>query len=203
MVAAIQTPADLCNDALKRIGAKVRIGNLYEGSMAAKIILDVYAQTRDALLREKDWNFAERNTDMTLLKSAPVNGYGPDGWSSAYPSIPWSFSYEYPSDCLRVRALKPQPIFVKNFDPQPHTFSVENDKSYDPPKKVILCDIPNALLTYTGQITDPLNWEPTFCEAFASRLGRIIAPSIAGMEAVKFAAQDDAVSQAVADITQG
>lgn len=203
MVASIQTPADLCNDALKRIGSKVRIGNLYEGSAAAKIILDVYGQTRDALLRQKDWNFAERNTDMTLLKSAPVGGYGPGGWNSAYPSIPWLFSYAYPSDCLRVRAIKPQPIFVKNFDPQPHTFSVENDPSFDPPRKVILCDVPNALLTYTGQITDPLNWEPTFCEAFAANLGRIIAPAIGGLELAKYAAQDQAVAEQIADTTQG
>jgi hypothetical protein len=204
MAASITTPADVANLALDRIGWKgPRIADLYEGSAAAKKILDVYAQERDALLREQDFNFAERNINMTLLKSAPDNGYGPGGWSNQYPSIPWLFSYEYPSDCLRVRAIKPQPIFVINFDPQPHTFSIENDNSFTPARKVILCNVRNAMLTYTGQIMAPDTWEPTFVEAFSARLGRIIAPSLMGMEATKFAAADEAQAKMIADVTQG
>ena len=45
MVASAKS-ADMVNLALRRVGYKLRVGNLYDGSMAAKMALDVYAQTR-------------------------------------------------------------------------------------------------------------------------------------------------------------
>jgi hypothetical protein len=75
-----------------------------------------------------------------------------------------------PADCLKVRALKAAPIFVPNFDPQPHSFRIANDATYAPPRKVILCNVENAVLTYTGQVTDPTTWEPNFTEALVTAL---------------------------------
>ena len=79
MSLVLTAPEDLINNALARIGYKLRIGSIYEGSAAAKKALDVYGQARDGLLRQNDWGFAERNIAMTLLKSAPAlpgGGYG-------------------------------------------------------------------------------------------------------------------------------
>jgi hypothetical protein len=204
MVVSVSSPADVVNLALVRIGFQMRIGNLYDGSKAAKKALDIYAQTRDELLRQDDWAFAERNISMSLLKQAPPGGYvSVGGWSPQYPSIPWVFEYTYPDDCLKVRAIKAEPVFIQEFNPQPVVYSVENDKFLTPPQKVILCNIPSAILTYTGQITDPTDWEANFVEALAAALGRRLAPALVGLDATKLAASDEAVSMKVAQTEQG
>lgn len=204
MVASINTPADVVNLALQRIGYKGRVGNLYDGSAAAKDALDIYAQTRDELLRQNDWGFAERNVNLTLLKFAPPGGYIPPlTWSSQYPPLPWLFEYAYPNDCLKVRAVKSVPLFVPNFDPQPNVFTIANDNALDPPAKVILCNAPDATLVYTGQVTSPALWEADFIEAIAAALGRRLAPTLVNMEAAKIAVSDEMVSKAIAETEQG
>lgn len=204
MPASVSSPADVVNLALRRIGYKGSVGNLYDGSEAAKDALDIYGQTRDQLLRQGDWGFAERNITLTLLKSAPVGGYiPPTVWSTAYPPLPWLFEYSRPTDCLKIRSVKSVPLFVPNFDPQPQLYTEANDNALAPPAQVILCNIAAAVLTYTGQVTDPTNWEPDFVEAFAAALARRLAPRLAGWEAAKLIAGDEQVSQARAMMEQG
>ena len=201
---AVQSPADLANVALARIGFKLRVGNLYEGSAHAKKILDVYAQTRDTLLRDGDWPFAERNVAGTLLKSAPAGGYiPPTVWSTAYPPLPWIYEYAYPGDCLRVRAVKPTPILVPNFSPQPNLFAVVNDNGFTPPQRVVVSNVANAVIVYNGQITDPNTWAADFCEAFAAALARRVGPGLEGLEAAKLEAADEQVEQDNAEVQQG
>lgn len=204
MVASVTSPADVVNLALQRIGYKGRVGNLFEGSTAAKDALDVYAQTRDELLRKGDWGFAERNVSPLLLKSAPATGYTPpDVWTPANPPLPWRYEYAYPDDCLDVRAIKPPSVFVIDFDPQPVVFTIANDNQLNPPRKVILCNVADAILTYTGQVTNPATWEPDFIEAFAAALGRRLAPSLVSMEAAKLIMADEQASTAQAAMVQG
>ncbi len=204
MSSSVASPADLVNLSLARIGYKRQIGSLYDGSIAAKTALTLYAQTRDELLRSEDWGFAERNAPLTLLKQAPANGFYPPGqWTNANPPIPWLFEYAYPADCLKVRCIRPQPLFVMDFDPQPFVWSVENDNSLADPDKVILCNAPNAILTYTGQLTNPADWESDFTEAFAAALARRLSPILVGLDATKMAASDEQQAKAVADDVQG
>lgn len=128
MVASASSPADIVNLALRRIGYELRVGSLLDGSEAANQALDIYAQTRDDLLRQNDWGFAERNVALTVLKTAPAGGYfPPTNWSSTYPPLPWAFEYDYPADCLKVRSLKESSLFLFNPDPQPVLFDTAND----------------------------------------------------------------------------
>lgn len=204
MAVSVQSPEDVVNIALVRIGYKLRIGSLYDGSMASKKALDIYSQTRDELLRQNDFGFAERNVSLTLLKQAPPGGYFPPNmWDSTYPPPPWVFEYAYPLDALKVRSVKPPPQFIIDFDPQPYVYSVENDQSLAPVAKVILCNVPNAVLTYTGQITDPRDWEADFVEVLASALGRRLAPALVGLDATRLEASDEAAAMAVAETEQG
>ena len=202
MPASLQSPADVINASLVRIGYKLRLGSLYDGSMAARRALDIYAQTRDEMLRQNDWQFAERNLQLTLLKQAPATGYAL-GWTTAYPPLPWIFEYEYPTDCLKVRSVKSAPAFVPNFDPQPNIFGLENDNSYTPAAKVILCNVPNAILVYTGQVTDPTTWEADFSESLCAALGRRLAPVLVGLDAAKLGAADEQATMNVAEREQG
>ena len=131
MTSSIQSPTDIANLALQRIGHQSRIGNLYDGSGAAKKVLTIYCQTRDELLREQEWSCSEKTAPLVLIKSAPSSGYVPPNlWTSDFPALPWRFEYAYPSDCIKVRSIKQASIFYPNFDPRPNTFRVASDVIY-------------------------------------------------------------------------
>lgn len=205
MSAVFTSPEDCVNDALVRIGYKRRIGNIYEGSAAAKVALDIYSQTRDAMLRDGDWGFARRDISLTLLKSAPIGGYiPPTVWSNIYPPVPWPYEYTYPGDCLKIRNIITPPLFIPNYDPRSSNYVVANDTAYSPARKVILCNVgPAALMRYTGQVTDPSTWEPLFSEALSAALARRLAPALANLETEKAEAADEQVQTATAEMTQG
>jgi hypothetical protein len=200
LTASLQSPTDIVNAALTRLGFKDRVGSMYEGSKASKKALDIYGQTRDQLLREGMWPFSQRDTAATLIKSAPVGGYiPPTVWNSTYPPLPWQYEYDYPDDCLEVRAVKPAPILIPNFAPRPFLFTVANDSN----QRVILSNVANAIITYVGQVTDPTDMPPDFVEAFVASLARRLAPVLANLDAVKIEAQDEQVETAIAERQQG
>lgn len=205
MVASVQNPEDIINLSLVRIGYPGRVDNIYDGSPQANAALTIYAQTRDELLREQDWGFAERNVSMELLKSAPSGGYiPPQTWNPTdYPPLPWSYSYTYPSDCLKVRALKPTPLFIADFDPQPILFRIVNDNGYTVPQQVIVTNLAEAILTYTGQVTNMQTWEPLFVEALAASLGQRLALGLANIQTKQVEMVDENRETAVAAVTRG
>lgn len=202
--ASIRYPADLVNDSLRRVGYKRRIADLYDGSEASKVALDLYGQTRDAMLHDNDWDFAERTVQATLLKQAPQGGYVPPNvWNPATNPIVPTFWYEYayPTDAIKIRSIMYAPLFVMNFDPQPNIFTEANDSNYTPAQRVVLCNVADAVLVYTGRVTDLSVWEDDAIEAFAAALGRRLAPALVGLNATKLAAQDEAVETQKADVT--
>lgn len=180
MPASINSPADIVNLSLVRIGYEKRVSNLYDGSAAAQRALDIYAQTRDDLLRDGEWLFCQRMINATLLKSAPANYFDTPWDPATMPPVPWLREYEYPADCLKVRRLSPQPGFFFEPMPQPTLNEIYNDSTYTPARRVILCNIPNAILTYVGQTTDPATMPPDFIEALASELGTRLKRSLVG-----------------------
>ena len=204
MTAIITRPEDVINLALARIGYKDSVSSILDGTPASRLALTFYSQTRDQMIRDGNWAFAERIAEGVLLKSAPQGGYNTVvPWSPAYPALPWFYEYGYPADCLKVRSMRPQAIYIPNFVPQYNVFSEENDNSYNPPVKVILCNVPNAIITYAGQVTDPTTWEASFIEAFAAALGRRLAPGLVGLESAKLEIQDEQAETSLADRTQG
>lgn len=204
MSAVLSTVEDIVNDALVRLGAKKRVGSIYDGTDMARAALDIYGQTRDDMLRSFAWGFAERNITLTLQKTAPVGGYlPPTYWTSAYPILPWIYQYAWPEDCLKIRALRCSYPLIPVFDPSPVNFRVANDNSFTPSQKVILCNLQNAILVYTGQVTDPSVWEPKFTECLIAGLARRLAPMIAGFDAEKLEAGDEAASTQSAEMTVG
>ena len=199
MSAVIQTAEDVVNLGLRRIGFVGRVGSLYDGSAAAKIALDTYGQTRDALLSDGNWEFAERNVLGAIYKAAPVGGYvPPNTWTSAYPALPWRYSYVYPDDCLKVRAVKTAPAFIQNADPKTQRYSVDNDGGI----RVILSNVQNAVIVYTGQVTNPSTFDVEFIEALAAAIGRRLAPALVGVEGAKLAMNDEMYEKQQADRTQ-
>jgi hypothetical protein len=205
MTTSITSPEGIINLALGRIKYPMRIGSIWEGSKPSKAALDIYGQTRDDLLRTQDWPFARRDAPLTLLNQAPAGGYvPPTTWDPAiYPPLPWAFQYSYPSDSLRIRAIRPVDLFLVNYDPREHRFTVTNDDSVSPAVKTILCNVgPVAVATYSGRLTDPTTFDADFTEAFAEALARRLAPVLTDMEAAKVAGAYETQATNEADICQ-
>jgi hypothetical protein len=149
---------DILNQALGRIGNETPIGYIWEGSKASRRGLEIYGQTRDALLRGKDWTFAKR-------LSAGVPAAAPQ---------PWPYAYAYPGDCLRIRnVMAPLP---SQLDPRPAQFSLYNGGA----GRVVLASISPAVLVYTAQITDMTAWEPLFTEALVEALAQRLTVPMTG-----------------------
>lgn len=204
MAFSVTSPADVANIALERIGYKKRIGSLLDGSEAASAILDIYAQTRDAVLRASDWRFAQNMQDGELLKAAPEGGYFDTPWSAAdHPQPPWRYEYALPNNWLRTRSVRPQPGFLFDPLPTPTLFSMAYDNDLDTPQQVILTNVQSAVIVYTRRVIDPTAWEADFIEALASALGRRVAARLMGAEAAKMEAQDEIISTALAERVQG
>lgn len=161
MAASTNNPADLINQSLAELGVPHRVGSLYDGSTAAQKALDIYAETRDEVLRSKDWPFALRQANGV---SAAANVSG------------WAHTFNYPSDCLRVRYIAPQVIPTPNNDPQQVLWSIANDVSTA--AKVITTQITPITINYVGQITDPTQWEPLFVSALVQALATKLGPSV-------------------------
>jgi hypothetical protein len=191
MTQVITDVAGVINLALAKIGYRLRVGSLYDGTLASKKALDVYGQERDALLAAGEWDFCERTVTGVLLKAAPAS-YLINPWSSAYPALPWLFEYAYPADAVKIRTVKLSPVIIPNYDPRYNRFSVDNDSSLSPaPEKVVLCNVQNAILVYAGQVTSPGDWTPEFLDALADRLGRALAPVLVDLNAAKFVAGEE------------
>jgi hypothetical protein len=198
----VATVEEVLNLALDRVGYPRSISNINAGTKEARIGLRIYSQTRDDLLRVGEWGFAQREVALNLLKTAPVGGYGLTPWTPASPQLPWIYEYQYPGDCIKVRAIRPTPIFIPDFAPRAHVFNIANDYALD--QKIILTNVPNAICVYTGQVVDVTVWEPAFVEALVSALAVKFAEALTGSP--EMAKEKEAVAardEMVADRTQG
>lgn len=166
----------IINEALGRIGYPERIGNIYEGTEQARLALEFYGQTRDALLREGDWDFSQRTITAAISGSAPV--------------APWTNAYDYPDDCIRVRGLFGDVYIADTHNPIPTNYTIASTGT----NKVIYANLANANLVYTAQVTDMTQWEPLFTEALIAALGRRLAPALRSLEELKAEAQDEKVA---------
>lgn len=206
MTSSLSNPEDLVNAALVRIGYKRQIGSIWDGSEAAQLALAVYGQTRDSMLRLGDWDFAQRNVAATLLKSAPVGGYFPPAvWDpNTNPPLNWLYEYTYPDDCLKLRSLRPlSPLFIPNFDPTPIEFSIDNDNAFVPARRVILSNLSNAAIVYTGRVTDPTQWAVDFTEALVEGLSEALGPALANLDAGKLEGAESRADKGMAEMEQG
>lgn len=203
MAAVINSPADVANLALKRLGYRLKVASLYDGSNASNHLLDIYGQTRDDMLRNGEWGFAQRMIVGTVLKFGPTNYFDTPWDPATMPPMRWRFEYAYPDDCLKVRSVRPQPGFLVDMTPLPQLFRVVNDNGFTPSRRVIVCNVEAAIIVYSAQVTDPAQWDVSFVDALAAGLARRVAPVLANLNLVQVEARDEAVSVAQAKLEQG
>lgn len=93
-------PADIANQALDAIGrSSMMIGDLEDGSDAARIILRAYPQCLRQLLRAAHWNWARKEAALLLL--ADASGNTPDVGTRVPTG--WTYSYASPQDNMKSR----------------------------------------------------------------------------------------------------
>lgn len=191
------SPVDIVNQALRKISYPTPIGQMYEGSRASRIAVEIYAQTRDDLLRTGNFPFARQAVVLTLLKTAPPGGYIMTPWTTAFPPVPWVYEYAYPTACLDVRSLRRAPYAIPDNNPIYNRFIIASDPSANP-SKVILSNLANAQAVITAQITSPDVWEPDFAESLIDALALEFQQSLAvdvNVEKMRAAEEQQSVMQ--------
>lgn len=163
-------PADIVNRALDAIGNKNSVGDLQEGTTEARVGLRIYSQIVQFVLEQRDWGFARDAVNLTLLKTAPVGGYGVNPWNPVTnPAPPWQFSYAYPTGTIKVRSVRPVPAVTPEYAPRFNAFVDAYDDQLA--QKVILTNLVNAQAVITLQVMNPNEWqEPSFTEAVIAAL---------------------------------
>jgi len=166
------TVADICNQAMRDIGYPTPIGDMQEGSRAARVALELYGQTRDTLLQERDWDFAKRLVSLGVpVKTAPAGGYGAGGWNPTYPMADWIYEYLYPANVLEVRTLFAAPALIPEYLPRVVLWEKANDPDFDGP--VVLTNLANANAVVTYSVNDPAQWKDAeFIRALVASLAQ-------------------------------
>ena len=201
MANSLSSPASIVNAALGRIGYKLRIGSLLDGSEASKVALDIYGQTRDDLIRDGDHGFARRQVGLVALKVAPAGGYNPlTPWNlNIHPPVPWVYEYGYPDDMLRLLSLQATPIITPVMSPRPVVYQISNDSRTVPPRRVILTNLPFAIASYMARVTDPLTFDVSFTELLIDALATNLSPALASLDVQKLDALAEAGAASTAE----
>jgi hypothetical protein len=160
---------DVYNQALDLVG-RPRIGSFYDGTPEAAIGLDIFGQTRDALLEAMRPDWSVQDVRLTLLSSAPEYSYVYVPWSTEYPDMPWLYEYATPADCLVPLAIKPAFDTIPVWRPRPVSFRAKANKAYR--AYTILTNQKDAILTCVSRVLDPDLWDNSFVEAAVEMLAK-------------------------------
>ena len=141
----------ICNLALSNVG-KENINALNEASTEARACKQFYDLTRDLLLQQYPWRFAGKTISL-----AEVSNNKPGQWG---------FAYQRPTDCLKVRWVRPE---YREGDP-PLDWQEEISFPHGVDGDLIYCNLSPAFLHYTVQLVDPSRFSPLFTDALAWHL---------------------------------
>jgi hypothetical protein len=186
-VIAVQSPEDVVNLALTRVGHPFRVVNIMDGSPQSVVALNIYAQTRDELLRQKNWDFAK------VIVTASTTGYT--------APAPWTYEYTYPDNCLKLRQLFNANYLASMNNPIPTFFTIGQNATLG--QKVIWSTTGFATLVYTQQVVNPTEWEADFTELLAASIGKRLAPILQKLEMVKVEESDEKAALLVAESVIG
>ena len=160
------TDTDICNRALAECVARYTLtGTLpnFDQSTAAKACALLYTPVWQMLLRDQDTEFSRQTANLATAGAA---------------TYPWSNAYAYPLDCLKIRSVVPA-TWNQN-DPQAIRWSEQNQSISSTPTRIILTNVPAAVLVYTTSNLTPDVWDSTFQEAVVRFLASQLALTLSG-----------------------
>jgi hypothetical protein len=143
-----------------------------------------YAKCRDMMLEDSIWNFARRISALALLADETV--------------FNWRYVYAYPTDCLHITKVIPNIELVRaaeEGDESPTSMrlndelwqwlakipSVPYEVMNNGTTKIIVCNEPDARISYRSRITDVNRFTPQFQIALSSLIASFIAVPLAGV----------------------
>lgn len=140
---------DIAKAALAQTGTRSTLTSFADGSEEGLYLSLLYGPLRDFLLAEGDYDFSLQVTTTP----------GPDlGFV-----FPWSSSYNYPANALRIRQVVP--VAPDLYDPRPIEWTITGTDLV----KRILTTQPISAIFYTKAVDEAM-WEPMFTEAFTRLL---------------------------------
>jgi hypothetical protein len=149
----MDTETEVCNLALSEIGARLISNYEEDATEEARACRLHFAQTRDALLRRHQWNFAQVRLALSQDATAPLSD--------------WSTAWTLPADCVRLISLPSDNPY------RPHQeFSLEG-------RKVLVRGLAAVTILYVSSAVPVTEWDPLFIDALSLSLAVKLAKSIA------------------------
>lgn len=169
----MSSEVDICNNALGHLGDDAAISAISppDGSVQASHCARIYPMARDELLEMHNWRFAVKRVALALL-------------STTEQPQEWAYTYSYPSNCIRVIAVRPENepttsssliYSEQEFLTKPSTIPFTIEALADG-TQVIYTNEENATVHYVANITDVAKFSPLFRAA----LSRLMAMYLAG-----------------------
>lgn len=152
---------EIANMALSHLGESKLIASLTEGTAEARACNSFYETARDKVLEDFNWPFARTFVTLGLVEEDPT---GIDD--------EWSFSYRYPSDCLKAIRV------VSGIKPEDKNTEIKFIVGQDSSGLLIYTDEEDARLEYTKRFTDTQFFPTTFRLALSYYLAQLIAARI-------------------------
>lgn len=183
-MALYSAPEDVINGALSELGYERRIGELNEGSPAARTFLDLYGQARDEELiagmgtmadgRVTPWQFSVARKLLTGATKTQLGAYGSDWNSVTAPPPPWKYEWGLPADFLRALDVMITPAAAGiQYDPKPRRWEVIDDNQASANGQRVLVTMDGApILVYVAQMLDPTTWDAAFTANLIGNLKR-------------------------------
>ncbi len=111
---------EICNRALDLLGVSNTIGDLQEGTIESRGMVRNYVPAMQELLRAVHWNFARRETALTLLQDRTLQSSTPVG--AGTPGMgAWVYEYAWPLDCMQARYIPINWLTTNSPNPVPLT----------------------------------------------------------------------------------
>lgn len=134
-----------------------RLGTLTEGTPAAKLALEHYAQTRDEVFYEEEPDEARTEAALTLLKTGAETYYPGATFDPAVnPPRPWLYEYAWPDDSIKILSIRPATIARIDWSPEAISYKVSGPGQ----TRTVLTNEPDAIASYVQRLLDPGEWFP-------------------------------------------
>ncbi len=160
---------EIANLALSHLGIGKEIALLTEKSEEAAACRRFYTTLRDASQRDFPWPFCTKIIAVGLVE--------------ADPNDEWSFSYRYPSDCMKMRRILSGTRNDNRQTRVPYRVISDSDG------QLILTDKEDAEIEYTVKITNPERFSVDFIHFLSLRLAAMIAPRLTRGDPFKMGAR--------------
>ena len=169
---ALLSEEDVVNSALIKLGSE-RISSLSEQTPPAIAANEIFDTIRDEVLRAHPWNFATKRTTLSP--------------NSTTPDFEYDYTYDLPSDLLRVWDVYPDDI----------VYSIEADRT-------LLSNESEMEIVYIYRNENPEYWDSMFGEALAWRLAKELCYKItASLSLVEHCTREYEKQLALARSTDG